>query len=98
MILRWMEIGERRRSVVGIVVLYDSPRSALRSESARGLAQSKTLARIRSRLGEREASWSAMALHRFDDLARLARTANLGLSAGMALRFKNRSASGATYL
>src|SRR6266576_6349693 len=36
----------------------------MRCQSARGLAQSKTLARIFWRLGKREPSWSAVAFHR----------------------------------
>ncbi len=34
-------------------------------KNGRGLAQSKTLARIREFAGKREASWSAAALYRF---------------------------------
>ena len=40
-------------------------RSILPSESARGLAQSKTLARSPVAHEWREASWTAVALHRF---------------------------------
>jgi len=43
-------------SIVGLKVV--------RRKSARGLAQSKTLARIREIVGKREASWSAPALYR----------------------------------
>ena len=47
------------------VIVVIPMREAVRSKSARGLAQSKTLARVCEIAGKREAFWSAVALYRF---------------------------------
>ncbi len=90
MILRWLGIGELGFRTAMVVVI--PTREAMRSESARGLAQSRTLARGLEAAGERAASWSAVALHRFVGRTKVRETFALpmGQQAQAALVFGNR--------